>query len=913
MPNNKTTSTPSVPTGAEQSAPIGDIAPAAPQWITPAAAVVVGVLALAVLVGWQFDVPVLRSASPDQLAMPPLTAFGLLLGAGALWLLEPMAPPSSRRGLGHVLAALVCALGLATLIEHAAAVDLGIDLLLFPTAVLDGTAPPYGRPSPSAAAALALLGGALLLVGVGPRTVWAAQWLALAGVLITALALLGFLYRIPELYGPPGYPPMALHTTLGLLVLAVGILFARHHMALMAAVTGRDVGGLTARRLLPIGVLLPVLLGALVAEVLRAGALRPAHGLLLVGAVLSIAFGALVWRSALVLRRIDRERRRTAVALVQSEERFRSLAENAADAMITINTRDAIVFANPAAERLFGYTATQLMEMRFTELMPERYREAHREGIRRYERSGKPTLPWSGIEFTGLRRDGREVPLEITLGEYVRDDRRYFTGIMRDVTERHRAQAAQRLLVEAGHVLSASLDYTATLRGVTRLAVAELAEWCVVYGRDARGLRLLELAAHDLVREVRLRELERAHPPSGVHPLLEVVETGEPLLLAEVPEDLVAAIAESDEHLALLHEVGYRSLVLVPLVTRSRTIGALALGAGERARNFTDADVRTVQELAASIAFAMDNARLYRAARGARTQAETRTRELERVTESRARLMRGFSHDLKNPLAAADGHAQLMEAGLLGPLAEKQRQSVDAIRRAVRTALELIDKLIELARTEAAQVEVELAPVDASRLARDAIEECRPQAQAKSLTLDIDAPPSLPALGDPSRVSQIMANLLGNAVKYTREGHVTVRVSTVSDAGPRPGAWVRIDVEDTGIGIAEEHQPQLFEEFTRFVTDVPGSGLGLSISRNLAEALGGAITVSSVPEKGACFSLWLQAASASGQAQDTAAAAPEEDDGPARPPPERAAQAQLRRAHEARRGRTSSSEPAKRS
>jgi PAS domain S-box-containing protein len=830
------------------------------EWLVRAGAVLVGSVAVTVLAGWHFDVPVLRAASPGRLNMPPLAAGSLLLGAGALWLLYPRAAGSTRTGFGNVLAALLCALGLATCLEYAANVELGFDLLLYPRAVLGEDARPAGRLAPVGALAFVLIGISLLLLsskGFGERL---AQWIALATVLLVSVPLLGFVYRIPVLYRVPGVAPMALHTCLALLALALSVLFARPRIGAIGKLTGRDPGGVTARRLLPIGLLLPVALGAVVAEILRAHALPPTQGLLLVATLLSIIFSAVVWRSAMVLRRIDQERRQAASALEQSEERFRSLAENASDAMITIDARSKVVFANPAAERLFGYTAEQLANMRLTQLMPERFREAHREGVKRHERTGARRIPWSGVEFIGLTREDREIPLEITLGEYVRDGRTYFTGIIRDITERRRTEAAQRLLLEAGRVLSASLDHEATLRGVTRLAVAELADWCVVYRSEPDGIGPLEMAARDLVREVRLREIEHSYAVTAAHPVSSVVETGKPQLLAELTDAFVENLAENDDHLHMLREVGYRSLVMVPLVARGRTIGALVLGAAAGSRDFDITDVNAAQELAARIAFAVDNARLYEAARSARAQAEARARELERVTESRARLMRGFSHDLKNPLGAADGHAQLLESGTLGELTAAQVGSLGNMRRAMRNAFTLIDELVELALTESGQIQLHVRPIDVSHITQEVAREYRPKAETKGLALVTKAPPVRATLADAARVRQIIGNLLSNAIKYTDEGSVQVHVRAPDDGAPKAGVWNCVEIADTGPGIPLEHQALLFDEFTRFTDEQPGSGLGLAISRNLAEAQGGTITVQSAPGEGTRFTLWLPAA-----------------------------------------------------
>lgn len=867
-------------------APMGVVASETPDWIAPACALIAAGLALTALAGWQLGLGHITHASPGRIALPPLSALGLLLGAASLWLLYPARGEPTRRALGNVLAGLLIALGAAVLLEYGAGVDLGLDLLLYARALEAEDAVFPGRPSLSGSIHFVLVGSALLLISGSGRQVRLGQWLALASLLVVGAAVLGYTYRIPDLYRPLNAAPTSLSAAVIGIVLSVGVLFTRRRIGLMGPITGVDVGGLAARRLMPIGVLLPVLLGALIAEAVRAGALEPAYGFFLVGALLSIVFAALVWRSAMVLRRIDRERRQAARSLVQSEERFRSLAENAADAMITIDARGTIVFANPAAERLFGYSADEILRMHLSDLMPARYRDVHREAVRRYERTGRRRIDWGGTHFAGLRRDGREVPLEITLGEYIHDGVRYFTGIMRDITERKHAERSQRLLVEAGRVLSASLDPQATLRGVTRLTVAEIADWCVVYG-GGDAPEVIELAARDMVREIRLREMERRYPPAANGPVRTALRTGEPVLITELgPVQRTTLAYGGEEHYELLCEIGCESLLVVPLVTRGRTIGALALGQNAAGPRFEERDVRTARELAVRIAFAVDNARLYEAARGARAQAEARAQEIERITESRARLVRGFSHDLKNPLGAAEGHADLLESGVLGELAPRQRESLGRIRRTIRDALGLIEELVELARAESGQLELRLDEVQTGRIAREVVDEHLPRAEAKGLRLLVEDRPAPSAAADAARVRQILANLVTNAIKYTQEGTVTVRVGTerravpdiqgatvagrrnsddiltarapVGGDGPRHAPWVRIDVDDTGPGISPEEQARMFDEFSRFSQDTPGAGLGLAISRNLAEAMGGAITVRSRPGEGSCFTLWLR-------------------------------------------------------
>jgi signal transduction histidine kinase len=231
---------------------------------------------------------------------------------------------------------------------------------------------------------------------------------------------------------------------------------------------------------------------------------------------------------------------------------------------------------------------------------------------------------------------------------------------------------------------------------------------------------------------------------------------------------------------------------------------------------------------------------------------------LERVMKSRQRLLRGFSHDVKNPLGAADGYAELLSAGIYGELAPKQMETVERIRRSIRRALDLIDDLHELARVETGHIALHRDAVDIGELVRASADEYRGAASAAGLPLTVDVAEDLPLVEtDGVRVSQIVGNLLSNAIKYTKTGEVTLRARRYSPATiPHTPASVNIEVIDTGRGIPAESQEQIFEEFSRLGTsDRPGAGLGLAISQRLAEALRGEITVQSEPGRGSTFTL----------------------------------------------------------
>ena len=293
------------------------------------------------------------------------------------------------------------------------------------------------------------------------------------------------------------------------------------------------------------------------------------------------------------------------------------------------------------------------------------------------------------------------------------------------------------------------------------------------------------------------------------------------------------------------------STIVLPLGQPGAPLGALFIVGAAEGRFRSDAAwAHTFSHLAA---LAYEKVRLLDEARDGRLK-------LERLMTSRQRLMRGFSHDVKNPLGAADGYAELLSAGVYGELAAKQRESIQRIRRSIRRALDLIDDLHELARAETGNVALRSQVVDLGDLARTSGDEYRGAANASGLSLTVDVAEVLPIVEtDGVRVRQIVGNLLSNAIKYTKTGSVVLRVREhpAETVGGAHG-WVHFDVIDTGIGIPANKRDIIFEEFSRLgARDRAGAGLGLAISKRLAEALGGQIILESEVGRGSTFTLRL--------------------------------------------------------
>jgi signal transduction histidine kinase len=251
--------------------------------------------------------------------------------------------------------------------------------------------------------------------------------------------------------------------------------------------------------------------------------------------------------------------------------------------------------------------------------------------------------------------------------------------------------------------------------------------------------------------------------------------------------------------------------------------------------------------------FGARDRRSKRMVQAALLEAEQRRAELERVTASRERLLRGFTHDVKNPLGAASGYLQMLDAGLLGALTPKQLRSVTRAERSIGDALAIVEDVLELARIESGILEIRPVPTDMRALVADVADEYRAHVEAAGLRFDVAVPDWVPQIEtDRRRVAQVLGNLISNAVKYTREGNVTVRLE-------EPGAdRLAVTIRDTGSGIAADQQRRVFDEFARVhPAAADGAGVGLAISQHIAKCLGGEITLLSQQGVGSTFTLYL--------------------------------------------------------
>ncbi len=574
-----------------------------------------------------------------------------------------------------------------------------------------------------------------------------------------------------------------------------------------------------------------------------------------------------------------------------------SVIETTPDMVVIMDHHGLILAANPAVERILGHSIESLIGQPLTHLMPERFRAQHAAGLNRYLATGNRKLDWTSIQLPAIDRDGCEIPVDISFGEFKENGQRYFTGIMRDARARKKSADILEFLARVGPALAdSSLDYEETLRALTRLAVPHLADWCAVDILNQEGtVERLAVAHSDPALAELAVEREKGHPARSDSPLgvQAVLRTGK----SEIVEDFSLAspdsLAEDAEHADLMRSPGPRSYVIVPLLAHGKTYGALTLAQAESNRRFQDSDLPLIEDLGRRAGLAIHNANLYREAIDSNKtlekqkielaqqseEAQALAEELEAQTEELLAASRGMelktieaesanrakseflatmSHEFRTPLNAIGGYVQLLQLGIRGPITTEQAVDLDRIKASELHLLALINDVLNYAKLDAGSVQYRIQTLPVETAIEEAETMLIPQLENAGLSYErATCSPHLTISADPEKLRQILLNLLANAIKFTPAGGV-VKVACAPDSG-----GVRINVEDSGVGIEKAMFAQIFEPFVQIDRALSkpgeGAGLGLAISRDLARAMGGEITVESEVGKGTTFSVWLPA------------------------------------------------------
>jgi signal transduction histidine kinase/limonene-1,2-epoxide hydrolase len=548
---------------------------------------------------------------------------------------------------------------------------------------------------------------------------------------------------------------------------------------------------------------------------------------------------------------------------------------------ITRGAKHTLVYTNSAFSRMTGvasgsalgapiaaaFTGTQGRAL--SAILDRAFRDGVELLDERIDASGEGASSWQCSVWPVIADNGRTEALGIQIRESTPPDaalelqrqvaEQMLFGALRERGFAEDAEAARRraaFLAEAGRLLAESVDQSSTLVALTKLALPTLGAWCIVDILEEGGaIRRLGIYHPDPGKQKLAQKLESSWAPEPDDPF------GAPAMAREartisITDDIeatLAATAHSPENLHILRQLGIGSLLTVPLLARNRLLGAITFVSAQRDLSYSSEDVQLAEDVATRGALALDNAQVYDLALVLQRSAETANR-------AKTAFLGAMSHELRTPLNAIGGYIDILDMGLRGPVTEKQHADFARVKTNQQHLAILITEILNFVRVGSGRVSYAVTDVKARDAIQHTIELIEPLFGQKGIVFDgVTGDSSIVARADPERVTQILINLLSNAIKFTQPGgHVSAECAATADT-------VTLRVSDTGIGIAAEKHEAIFEPFIQLkesLTDREGGvGLGLAISRDLARAMNGDLTVESAEGKGARFTLSLPRAS----------------------------------------------------
>jgi signal transduction histidine kinase len=402
-----------------------------------------------------------------------------------------------------------------------------------------------------------------------------------------------------------------------------------------------------------------------------------------------------------------------------------------------------------------------------------------------------------------------------------------------------------RALGEVGQAVSSTLDLETVLTRIASHAVQLTgAAGGAIYEYDEESEEFHLRGSHQIEKE--FLETLRASPIRlGGGALGQAASNRAPVEVADILDEREFSATRLRP---LLRQLGYRSLVAVPLLREGRIMGGLTIFR-RTAGSFPPEVVNLLQTFATQSVLAIQNARLFR-------EIEDKSRQIEAANRHKSEFLANMSHELRTPLNAIIGFSEVLGERLFGELNEKQAEYTEDILSSGRHLLSLINEILDLSKVEAGRMELELTTFDLPLAIDNARTFVRERATKHGINLDVTVDEGLGEyVGDERKIKQILLNLLSNAVKFTPQGgRIGINARQVDGS-------VEISVSDTGIGIAPEDQPKIFEEFRQVGADyahkVEGTGLGLTLAKKFVELHGGKIWVTSELGNGSTFSFTL--------------------------------------------------------
>ena len=537
------------------------------------------------------------------------------------------------------------------------------------------------------------------------------------------------------------------------------------------------------------------------------------------------------------------ERRRGEEALQRSEELYIATFEEATIGIAHTDADGRFLKLNRRLCDILGMSASEALALHVRDIThPEPVGD---EGLAPIGPPSPSEAP-ARRESRYVRTDGTVVWVDSTYSVIRDSDGSFRRGVLvvEDVSERRLAQERQQFLAVVSERLLSALDWDAALAMVARTAVPALADWCVVQTLgDGTAVPHVATAHSDPAKTEAVGELHRRLPVGAEHGVGKAMRTGAAELVTIASASTLVAGVSDPEMLALVETVGVASTMVVPLAARGLMLGTITLARATPSRRYSAADLAVAEDLAHRVAFALDNARLYR--------------EAQEAVSARDEFLSIASHELRTPLTPL----QILLQRLLSDRGterievappERLRVMLGRAERQVHRLTKLIDSLLDVSRISTGGLRLNREDTNLAELTRDVAGRFSEELSRAECRLALHLDPAVDGVWDRFRLEQVVTNLLSNAVKYGVGRPIDVTVS-------REAGTARLQIRDRGIGIGADEAKRIFGRFERAVSSrsYGGLGLGLYIARQIVEAHGGEIRVESQVGAGSEFTIDL--------------------------------------------------------
>lgn len=762
--------------------------------------------------GWSFAQWLPDELLPFVLAIKPNTALCFIYAGMALWVSCEMTKIYHLYFV-KLCATLILIVSVLSLAEYALNRDFGIDRHLFKNAITNEELfLPPGRMSPLSAINFTFISFSLLFINNKIVSYRVNQFFIMLALVLTYFIFLGNIYDIinlAQIFGLRNqYIQAGLPIIIAFFILELGVLFINPDKGLAYILTSKTTGGRLARRLIPPGIILPIILGYIELNIHPGGSYNPALGTSLLILSITLLFLAFILVNAYFFNESDNERNKMDEALHLNQEKLQAILTHTNAVMYMLDIKKRFILANRQFEKLFHKKSTEIIGNNIYSLLPKKLADEFEQNNSRVIQSRK----------------------SIEVEEHIPDKDKIHTFLVNKFP----------LFNETGHIIAVggiATDIT-NIKEMQEVLRENQERFTLALKSAKAGTWSWDIINGSIVWDEYMYKLFDVHPNDFQGTITFLMSLIHPDDRERVDHEIQNALKnnlELENEFRVLHSDG--------------TVKYLA----SRGKIYRDDHENTIRIMGvcwdiSQHKHAEEELKL------AKETAEYLAKKAEEASKAKSAFLAAMSHEIRTPLNGVLGITELL---LETPLNDLQKKYIETGIVSGKALLTIINDILDFSKIESGRMELESIDFDLQELIDDTVEIIAVQIGKKEISIDVLIDYNVPTWlkGDPSRVRQVLHNLLSNAVKFTEKGKITIyiKLAEINDNNVK----LIFEVTDTGVGITPDIYQRLFKPFSQGDISTSrkhgGTGLGLIISKRLVEIMGGQIDVESVPDKGSKF------------------------------------------------------------